>query len=918
MNNFSADRTIAICTESDTTGNEIRNYAVRQTPSIVSSFENITSRQWKYPPALIILVISGEDHSVAAERLRILRIKFPDSAIAVVYDQTVKKEDSSRLHSVLISGGADFYLQYPSELSALEFCIRKAAHSSLNNFTGDISGDLKNSIYLLIKELVSEMDINSLLTKALNRSLLLTGSDCGAIFIFNENNSSIHSKIHNVSEAMHNSCNNQEKENKILSWIKKNHIASDMNSDEGIPDEPIVLDNENVNSYMTVPVIDRKGKVIGALEVGKKSGNFSQQSQWEMLNEIARITAMLSENLIILEHSRNKLDTFRYYDRSFRSIIENSPYIVMLVQHNKIKYINKKAISVLGYTKNEILGRNIVSLALSSDADSLMETIKKALNSDRTEKLALMLVTKSESTVKTEIEVTCMKHEERDSIQIIGRDLTSGIEDIVNQSVRLAAAVNSLNSAVTITDMNKDILYVNPAHKKLFGYGSEELKGNNISILFPFDGPSGVSKKIYEAIQRVGWEGERIGLRKNGEVFPAYEKISVVKDKEGNAAGIVSVLDEISERKKLEQALKESEERYRTLVETANTAIIAVDENARITLFNPAAEKLFEYSKDEIMNRDVTVLMPEKYSKMFSERIYGSSESEYSTYLDNTIEFTGLKSTGEEVPLEISISQCRIEGKKIFTAIVMDITERKNLQEQLIQSAKLAAIGELISGVTHEVNNPLAIVMGYAEMMINEPGLDEEVLKSVKVIYNESERARKVIQNLLSFARQHNPDKQKIDINELLDKTLALADYELRKNKICINRNYSMSMPAIMADPNQLQQVLLNLIINAQHALTQNSNEREIMVGTEVVKKICNESNRQVDRAVITISDNGPGIPKKTLSKIFDPFFTTKPVNEGTGLGLSVSHGIVSEHGGNIHAESTEGEGTTFFIELPV
>jgi len=192
--------------------------------------------------------------------------------------------------------------------------------------------------------------------------------------------------------------------------------------------------------------------------------------------------------------------------------------------------------------------------------------------------------------------------------------------------------------------------------------------------------------------------------------------------------------------------------------------------------------------------------------------------------------------------------------------------------------------------------------------------MSEEIKKYINIIYKESERARKVIQNLLSFARQHNPDKESISINNLLDDTIMLAEYDIRKNNINLKKNYAQNLPYIMADPNQLQQVFLNLIINAQQAVAEKNGKGEISITTLFKDE---ESDEKNERVIISISDNGCGINTDILNKIFDPFFTTKPVNKGTGLGLSVSHGIIKEHGGNIYAKNNEGEGATFYIELP-
>ncbi|MGH7886119.1 MAG: PAS domain-containing sensor histidine kinase, partial [Thermodesulfobacteriota bacterium] len=273
-------------------------------------------------------------------------------------------------------------------------------------------------------------------------------------------------------------------------------------------------------------------------------------------------------------------------------------------------------------------------------------------------------------------------------------------------------------------------------------------------------------------------------------------------------------------------------------------------------------------------------------------------------------EIKGLKKNGDEFPMEVSISKCKIEGRLTYTLIIFDITERKNLEQQLLQSAKLAAVGELISGVTHEVNNPLAVVLGYSEMLIQEYKDNEELSKIIKIIYSESERARKVIHNLLSFARQHKPEKEVVKISEIIDNTISLTEYDLRKQKIEVVKNYNNTVPSILADPNQLQQVFLNLIINAQHAISEHKDSGKITITVNTAS-----TSKHIE---ICIEDDGAGIPKKIMEKIFDPFFTTKSVGKGTGLGLSVSFGIINRHSGEIKVESEEGIGTKFFIKLPI
>ena len=316
-----------------------------------------------------------------------------------------------------------------------------------------------------------------------------------------------------------------------------------------------------------------------------------------------------------------------------------------------------------------------------------------------------------------------------------------GAANIAGGNPLLSSSVNSLNSAVTITDMSLKIIYVNPAHVRTFGYAPEELMGKKNSVLYPSDDPSGVSGKIYEALLMVGWEGERLGLRKDGSAFQAYEKTSVIKDASGKQVGIVSIIDDITSRKRLQQALKESEERYRSFVETARSAIIAVEGDGKITLFNPAAEKIFGYSADEMINSQFSSLFPAGQKDAL--RLELGKGSGVTALRGTTAELTALNKHGEEFPIDVSFSTCRVDGRPITTAIIFDITERKSLQEQLLQSAKLAAIGELISGVTHEVNNPLAVVIGYSEMLLSESEINSEAKEAVRSIHGERRGRRR-------------------------------------------------------------------------------------------------------------------------------------------------------------------------------
>ncbi len=228
-------------------------------------------------------------------------------------------------------------------------------------------------------------------------------------------------------------------------------------------------------------------------------------------------------------------------------------------------------------------------------------------------------------------------------------------------------------------------------------------------------------------------------------------------------------------------------------------------------------------------------------------------------------------------------------------------------QKQLVQTEKLAAIGQLAAGVAHELNNPLTGILGFAQLLLQEEGLTSQQREDLESIYKQSQRCRTIIQNLLQFSHRKDPRMEPIDLSPLIDDTLRLVQYDFKTSGVDIQVKIPKNLPKILADPNQLQQVFLNLLTNARQATDQKKGAR-IHVLVEAKE----------GALVVVFRDNGIGISPENVGKIFDPFFTTKPVGKGTGLGLSITYGIIQQHKGTIRAESELGQGTSFIITLPV
>lgn len=244
-----------------------------------------------------------------------------------------------------------------------------------------------------------------------------------------------------------------------------------------------------------------------------------------------------------------------------------------------------------------------------------------------------------------------------------------------------------------------------------------------------------------------------------------------------------------------------------------------------------------------------------------------------------------------------------------------DVTGERQIQSKMLQTEKMAALGQLVSGIAHELNNPLTVIMGYAQLLLGK-GLMPAQQSEAEKVYQEAERARRIVKNLLYFARENRSERTRVDLNEIIERTLALRSYELRVEDIAVECDLAPRLPATMADPYQMQQVILNLLVNAEQALLEGRGHGHVWIRTRHVIEGFGKNTR--DHILLEVADDGPGIPPEIASRIFDPFFTSKPSGVGTGLGLSIVYGIVHQHGGEVAFDNQPGAGARFVVDLPV
>lgn len=353
------------------------------------------------------------------------------------------------------------------------------------------------------------------------------------------------------------------------------------------------------------------------------------------------------------------------------------------------------------------------------------------------------------------------------------------------------------------------------------------------------------------------------------------------------------------------EEIRAAEANYRNLFNNANDFILTLDGNFCIISANKMALKSTGYRLDEVIGAQVSQFIhPKHFSKLYEvlkERLNLPKPG-------HTFELPILSKRGDEILLEINF-QIRREGRRLASihCIGRDITERRRLEKQLQQTEKLSAVGKLVAGVAHELNNPLSSIIGYSSMLLKS-GFPREHREDLEVIFRQAQRARTIVRDLLTFARKFDLDTKPTDVNDIINQSLSAVKPQLQNHGIQVITALDFSLPQTMADPHQLEQVFANLIGNAIHALAKVPGPRRLTI-----------ESRRVDRTIhLSFTDNGPGIPPQIINRIFDPFFSTKTVGEGTGLGLSICFGIISEHKGQIQAENHPEGGAIFRIELPV
>jgi len=588
----------------------------------------------------------------------------------------------------------------------------------------------------------------------------------------------------------------------------------------------------------------------------------------------------------------------------------------------KITYANETILQGTGYSRDELVGMDGLSAGLLSreTVRVLGEQLKGKLMGKPPSPLEIQFKRKDGSWMWLEIRGKALWEEGRPvGIQIVGEDITERkrAEETLRQSERNYRILfeTALEGVAVIDRETLKVVLCNQNAARVFGLGSpEEVVGlDPVTAVHPDDRERVAKIMLEDGLEKDLRETNEFRLIARDGRDLWVSAVGATTEYQGKPAMMVSFRD-FTERKQAEEALRQSEERYRTILASIEDGYYEVDLAGKFTFFNDAECRQLGYPREEMMGMNYRVYT----SKEETGRVYKAYNQIYRTGKPiKGLSSQAVRKDGTRVFTEDSVSPLQNQEGEIigFRGISRDITERKRMEEEKRQlerkaqlASRLATVGEMASGIAHEINNPLTGVIGYAQLLMQRQDIPEDIKKDLKVINDGGQRVAGIVNKMLTFARQYKPQRDYVSINDLIANTLALRAYELKTHNIKVITRLDPELPATIADGGQLQQVFLNLIVNAETEMSLAHDKGRLSIKTE-----------KIDNAIrISFKDDGPGIAKENMDKIFNPFFTTREVGEGTGLGLSMCHGIIAEHNGQIYAKSKSGKGATFIVELPI
>lgn len=608
----------------------------------------------------------------------------------------------------------------------------------------------------------------------------------------------------------------------------------------------------------------------------------------------------------LVSHASIALDNSRLFTRIAQSntqwieIFDSiTDLIVAHDQHHRVLRVNRSMADFIGVRPAELIGVNMRALLASAQEPGLDPCPFCRVHGEPNDEFLLPLLE------RTYLVSTSRVHGSLEE----GMQTVHVLKDITDRREaerRYRELFDNIQEGLFFSSPEGRFVEVNDALVRMLGYESrEELLQIDIArSLYPNASRREAFRKALEekgALRNY----EEVLVRKDGSYIHTLQNAFAVRDSQNRIVQYRGLMLDISELKAFQTELQHQRDFNVKILENTQNLIVVADTAGLITYANQRCYALAGYKPGDLVGRRLVdmVVAPKREAME-----YALGETLLGEQVDN-LELPLTTGENQVGHFSINLSPMRDEQGQVTSIVVVmsDITDIAVLQAKLTQTEKMAAVGQLVSGVAHEVNNPLTAILGFADLLSAQDNIPESARNDLQIIINEAQRTKQIVQNLLRFARQTPPKHEPFDLNSVLQRTLQLRAYDFSNHGIVVEENYAQNLPSLMGDTHQLQQVFLNVLNNAYDAIRETGKSGKIEVTTEVAG----------DFVEISIADNGPGI--KAVDRIFDPFYTTKEVGKGTGLGLSICYGIIREHGGEILAQNQpESSGAIFIVRLPV
>ena len=637
-------------------------------------------------------------------------------------------------------------------------------------------------------------------------------------------------------------------------------------------------------------------------------------------------TTKIVASLIDITGKKGMEEALRESEAKYRLLVENVRQFIFVAQDGMLKYVNPFMLEISGRSAEELINKSFSNLIHPDDRSFIMENHRKHLRGEEIPSVYTLRLFDRKGHIRwMEINTVSFTWEGRPATLNFARDITNRKrteEKLKVEKAYLERLFESSPEAIALVDSNSNFMHLNSEFSKLFGYTLNEAKGRCLDDLIIPDHLHNEGVLLTQEIAN----GERIThetvrQRKDGTLVDVSILGTPIEIEEGQTS-VYAIYRDITEQKRAAKALRESEEKYRTILETIEEGYYEVDIAGRFTFINDSLCNILGYPRNELMsmdNREYTT--PEA-----SKRIYGIYNQVYRTDIPaKNIDFVIIRKDGTERSVALSASLIRnLENEPIgFRGVVRDVTdhklnelERDRLEAQLRQAQKMESIGTLAGGIAHNFNNLLMGVQGNASLMLLDIDGDHPYNKKLKNIEKLVQGGSRLTSQLLGFAREGKYEVAPISLNRLVKDTSET--FGMTRREIRVLRELDVNAHEVMADQGQIEQILMNLFVNAADAMPR---------GGDLILKTINVTHKDMKGrpykpkpgkyVLLIVTDTGSGIDSEIQDRIFEPFFTSKGLGKGTGLGLASAYGIVKSHGGYIDVFSEKDQGTTFKIYLP-